>query len=80
MAVVDQPDAQRFDEGGFAGSRNTRDADTNGAPGMGQQLGQNFLCALLMVDTRRLDQRDGFGKRAPLPGQNTVDQLLVVSR
>ena len=80
MALVDQPDAQRFDEGGLARTGNARDAQPNGSAGVRQQLGDYLLSALLVVDARRFDQGDGLGQRAALAGQDAVDQELVVSR
>ncbi len=77
LALVDQPDAERLDEGGLARAGHPGDADTNRAAGLRQQRGQHLLRPLLVVRPGGFDQRDGLGQRATLTGQHAVHQLAV---
>jgi hypothetical protein len=59
LALLDQPDAERLDEGGLARARHAGDADTHCVAGLRQQRGQHLLRPLLMIGPGRFDQRDG---------------------
>jgi hypothetical protein len=79
LALLDQPDAQRLDEGRLAGPRHAGDADADRLAGTRQQRVQHLLRALLVIAAGRLDQRDRLGQRTTLAGQHAVDQGLIGS-
>ena len=67
LALLDQPNAERFDEGGFARARDTGDADADRACRCAATAHPAPLRARLMIRPGRFDQRDRLGQRAALP-------------
>ena len=79
LPVVDQPDAQRFDERRFARPRHPEMPTGIALPVLGNSAVSTLLRPLLVIGTRRFDQRDGLGQRTTLTSQHAIDQRLVGS-
>jgi len=73
VALVDQQQSQRFDEGRFADTGHARDAEAKGLAGAGQQRRQQLVGLRAMVGTGRFEQRDRLGDRAALRHAGRID-------
>jgi len=72
VALPNQVQAQRFDEGGLAHARHTADAQPEGLSGVGQQTGQQLIGQQAVVSPGGFEQRDRLGHGAALHRRSAV--------
>jgi hypothetical protein len=68
--VLDEVEAEGFDEGRLADSRRAGDSDPHGTAGARQELADQRLGARAVIGPRRLDERDRTRKGAPVTGHH----------
>jgi hypothetical protein len=66
VPLLDQVQAQRFNEGGLAHARHAADAQAEDLPGVRQQRREQFIGLRPVVGPGGFQQRDGFGNGAAL--------------
>ncbi|RZL98080.1 MAG: hypothetical protein EOO88_61370, partial [Pedobacter sp.] len=59
VALINQVQAEGFDEGGLADARDTGDAEAQGVAGIGKYVGEELVSLRAMVGPRGFEQRDG---------------------
>jgi hypothetical protein len=74
VAALDQEDPKPVDGGGFTDPRRTRDADTHGVAGVGQQPLHQIARRRLMIAAPAFDQRDGPRQRRAASGAKILGQ------
>lgn len=71
-----QVGAEGLDEGGFARSRNARDADPDGIAGVGKELGDEFPGGFLVPGGVAFYQGDGPAQQGSVSGDDPLDEFF----
>src|SRR5262249_38206608 len=79
LPVPDEVEPEGLDEGALPRTRHTGHADTNRAPGPGQDLLEQPLRPCLVVGARALDQRDRLGERPPIGARAAPRDRLALT-
>ena len=77
VALANQVQAQRFNEGGLANARHAADPQAQCTAGVRQDLREQFVAVRAVVGAGGFQQRDGFGHCAALLRRAAVQQRML---
>ena len=77
MSLGNEREAEGFDEGGFADTGDTGDAETHRVSGVREECVQKCVGTLAMIGTGGFEEGDGFGEGAALALEEALHQIDV---